>query len=135
MSRIKEHRRRLRRRPQWVCVLCCCSLIFYSLNFYGYSLYIPYIYIPYIYVYIYIFIYIYVYILNIFHIVSFVCFLIYGVNRRKTQLKFSGRLYYLWLVGLALATGPAFATGPTLQRAKPQENQRKPCENQYSFDC
>ena len=64
----QKHRRRLRRRPNWVCVsdhkyLWICLV---------YSLYIPYIF--------------HIYFLAMFHIFSLVCFLIYGVKRRQVHI-------------------------------------------------
>ena len=46
-----------------------CFWLFYIINIYGYSLYIPYIF--------------HISFLNMFHIVSLVCFLIYGVKSRS----------------------------------------------------
>ena len=63
--------------PQWggrpIGCLCVCDyFIFYIIDIYGYS--------SYIFLYS---IYIYIYILNMFHIFSLVCFLIYSVNSRS----------------------------------------------------
>ena len=78
MSRNKEH---IRRPPHWgrLCVLRFCSCIFYIMNIYGYSLDIPYIF----HIYIYTYIYIHIYVLNIFHLFSCVCSVIYSVNSRS----------------------------------------------------
>ena len=71
MSRNKEHRgAAVGGAPIGSVFFVSAHLFVYVMNIYGYSLYIPYIF----------HIYIYIYVLNIFHIVSFVCFVIYSVN-------------------------------------------------------
>ena len=89
MGRNKKHRGaaqwggRLRWPPHWVCDLCLCSLIslFYECLwiFFIYSLYIPYIYI---------------HIYSIFPkycpYVSFVCFVLYSVNRFESNFSIGG---------------------------------------------
>ena len=84
MSRNKEQTQRGGRRRRRLCVLCFCSFISlyyeYLWIFLIYSLYIPHIYIH-----IYTYIYIYIYVLNIFHLVSFVCFVVYSVNSRSAH--------------------------------------------------
>ena len=68
-----------------LCVLCFCSfiLLYYE---YLWIFFIDSSYIPHIYRYI----YIYIYVLNILHIFSFVCFVIYSVNRFKSNLLIGG---------------------------------------------
>ena len=71
MSRNKEHRgAAFDGRPIGSVFFVSAHLFLYIMNIYRYSLYIPYN-IPYRYV------------LNPFHIVSFVCFVIYSVNSRS----------------------------------------------------
>ena len=70
MSRNKEHRgAAFGGRPIGSVFFVSDHSFFCILNIYGYSLYIPYIF----------HIYIYIYVLNIFHIFSFVWFVIYSV--------------------------------------------------------
>jgi len=62
-------------------------LSFYLMNIYGYSLFIPYIF----------HIYIYIYALKIFHIFSFVCFVMYSANRFKSN-------FLIWEVVCQIST-------------------------------
>ena len=55
--------------------------ISYIINIYGYSLYIPYIF--------------HTYFLNVFHICSLVCFLLYGIKRRQA-LRFLEDFALIW---------------------------------------
>ena len=59
------------RPPSAAAPLGLCLWLFYIINIYGYSLYIPYIF------------HIYIHFLDMFHVFSFVCFLIYGVKSRS----------------------------------------------------
>ena len=103
---------RLRRPPHWVCVLCFCSFIFlyseYLWIFLIYSLCI-----------------LCKYVLNVFHLFSFMCFVIYSVNsssghdRSQTFVSIShavGPKLTFWGNSIMVQHGFAWRSSKNLQR-------------------